>query len=236
MKLSVCSIFDSIDGEYNAFKGAGQLSTFIRLQGCNLRCTYCDTEQAQERASINKMEIDDILSHVNCSKVTITGGEPLLQKEGVIELCKRLTAKDIKVTIETNGSIAFGDDFQDLMEDDVRFVVDYKLTSSGENESMAKDMFADDLYEEDVIKFVIGSRDDYEEACKLVCANLFGWTAQIVFSPMLYKNNKTIEEHYDMAIAQDIVKWMLEDELNDVIFSLQIHKMIWWNKPIEEEY
>jgi len=235
MNLSVHSIFDSIDGEYNGFRGAGQLSTFIRLQNCNLRCTYCDTAYARERPSTNDMEIKDVIDKVNCKKVTITGGEPLLQKEGVQVLVQELLDRLHLISIETNGSLLpFAINKTDLYK--VKYIVDYKLSSSGEKESMLGEVFAK-LRFSDVIKFVIGNRQDYVEALDIIKTNP-DWKAQTVFSPVLIKDKE--EDHFEMDLPRRLVKWMLEDHLdnnnNNIHFSLQIHKLIWWDRPITEEH
>ena len=104
MKIKINEIFTSIDGEVNRY-GQGGLTTFIRLAGCNLQCSYCDTKQAQAMDTGVDMTIDEITERIEVSKVTITGGEPLCQKDELIELINSLCFTDIRVTVETNGSL-----------------------------------------------------------------------------------------------------------------------------------
>ena len=103
MSLRIVSIFDSVDGEANAFAGAGQPSTFIRLAGCNLRCSFCDTKYSYGDGL--EMGLDQAVEQVRLPHVTITGGEPLLQAADVRTLCQALVVGGKTVTIETNGTI-----------------------------------------------------------------------------------------------------------------------------------
>ena len=109
-RLNVQSIFTSLDGEANGFEGAGQLSTFIRLKGCNLRCKYCDTKYAQESLPENLMTVEEIINQIpeGCKKITLTGGSPFfqLEKVGLLLIALRQWSNyQIAITIETNGSI-----------------------------------------------------------------------------------------------------------------------------------
>ena len=103
--MKIRSIFTSVDGEINDFH-QGRLSVFVRLAGCNLNCSYCDTKYAQSIKAGTEKSISEIVSNVckfNLDKVTITGGEPLLQADEVKILIKELSTKGKKITIETNG-------------------------------------------------------------------------------------------------------------------------------------
>ena len=104
--MRVNEIFDSLQGETDGFGGQGKPTTFIRLQGCNLPtpCSYCDTAEAFGSGGM-EMTIDEIIKRINMPKVTITGGEPLMQFDDVTELVRRLIELNIPTTIETNGSI-----------------------------------------------------------------------------------------------------------------------------------
>lgn len=149
MNYSLCvnEIFDSIDGEG---KKAGQLATFIRLCGCNLRCSYCDTAYAFNEG--RHMDIADIIAQVSYPNVTLTGGEPLCQD--IHALLEGL--KGHSVNIETNGSMDIEPYFK---YDHVWFTVDYKSLSSDMANRMLPENF-EKLRPQDVLKFVVGDEAD----------------------------------------------------------------------------
>jgi len=236
-KLNIQSIFHSLDGEANAFDGAGQLCTFIRLKGCNLNCQYpCDTPQSIPSKPENWMTIDEIVEQVVFPKVTITGGEPLLQKEGVKELCLELV-EDHLISIETNGTIRppFGHS--------IRYVMDYKLPSSGMEERMDPRAFSC-LREIDVIKFVISDWNDYNRALEVIKEHP-EWEAKKVFSPAIAVEGGINHTPQDMSVEElkkyfsvpklleraagwprQLAEKMIEDRV-PAQFSLQIHKLLW---------
>lgn len=223
-KLNVQSIFDSIDGEENGFGGAGQLTTFIRLKGCSLRCKWCDTLYAQNAKPENWMDISEIIQQVYFPKVTITGGEPLLQKEGVEELCSRLVyGTSCKVSIETNGTIQ-----PTYFLDKVRYVIDFKLPSSGMLKHMNTEVFKN-LRAIDVIKFVIADEYDYKYAYNVIVQNP-SWKAKMVFSPCVGLNgcfeDKFGVNYWDLSWPRQLVEMMIRDRA-PAQFGLQIHKVIW---------
>ena len=167
--MLVHSIFNSVDGEVNIF-GQGVFSTFLRLAGCNLRCSWggecCDTPHALRPSDGKEMSISSVieeLEKIGCSKITITGGEPLLQIEEVVELCRRLP--DCDFTIETNGSIEIPDTLLGLRN--VYFVIDCKMDSSGMSDNDIGRKNYKKLSEDDYIKFVIYDRDDYNDALSI---------------------------------------------------------------------
>lgn len=153
MNYSLCvnEIFDSIDGEG---KKAGQLATFIRLCGCNLRCSYCDTAYAFNEG--RHMDIADIIAQVSYPNVTLTGGEPLCQD--IHALLEGL--KGHSVNIETNGSMDIEPYFK---YDHVWFTVDYKSLSSDMANRMLPENF-EKLRPQDVLKFVVGDEADLRQA------------------------------------------------------------------------
>jgi len=166
--MLVHSIFNSIDGEVN-FYGQGMLTTFIRLQGCNLKCSYCDTPQAQNKTKAPfKMTPAEIVKEVHRlqgNKVTITGGEPLEQRKELIrlvEIFNRTRGYDFRVTIETNGSKSLKGIF-----DMACWVVDYKLPSSGMEGAMNHEAFCH-LCNQDVVKFVIQTKEDFNVATQTI--------------------------------------------------------------------
>ncbi len=207
MTLRVNELFYSIQGESSY---AGRPCVFVRLTGCNLRCSYCDTKYAYEEGT--ELEIGEIIDRVSsyhCRLVEVTGGEPLIQAE-TPALIRRLLDEGYEVLLETNGS-------QDISQVDGRCVkiVDIKCPSSDEAD---KNDFENlnRLSDKDEIKFVIGDREDYEYAKKML--DLLGSNPLTVkavhFSPVFGKlDPKTLAE------------WILEDNL-DVRLHLQLHKYI----------
>lgn len=235
-KLNIQSIFDSVDGEENGFDGAGQLTTFIRLKGCNLDCRWCDTQYAQESTPENWMTVEEVVEQVHFPKVTITGGEPLLQKEVVKELCNTLSdgSSDLPlghmISIETNGSIV-----PTYFRDNMRYIVDFKLPSSGMTHKMNSLAFSS-LRPCDVIKFVISDEEDYDYA-KMLISEHPNWQARKVFSPAIEIKEIPkvgascldawpIENIVDTTWPRQLVEIMIEDRV-DAQFSLQIHKVLW---------
>lgn len=200
-KLRVNEIFSSIDGEG---KRAGELATFIRLTGCNLRCSYCDTRYAFN-AGLN-MSITDIVNKVKYYNVTLTGGEPLLYD--VRPLLNELQYNS--VNIETNGS---RDITPYLDYENVFFTIDYKCKSSGESERMLMSNF-EKLRHRDVLKFVVGSIEDLEQAKGIY--EKYNPMAAIYVSPVFGK-----------ITPAEIVDFMQEHELEDWKIQLQLHKYIW---------
>jgi 7-carboxy-7-deazaguanine synthase len=208
MSLNVNEIFYSIQGESTY---AGKPCVFIRLTGCNLRCSYCDTQYAYhdgEKQDIR--EIMDKVASYGCRLVEVTGGEPLLQEE-TPHLINLLLGAGYKVLLETNGS-------RDISQVDSRCVriVDIKCPSSGEKDrnDLAN---LNRLTGEDELKFVIGGREDYEYAKDLLNLILHG------------PSNK-IPVHFSPAFGRmepkELASWILNDRLN-VRLHLQLHKYIW---------
>jgi 7-carboxy-7-deazaguanine synthase len=206
--LKVNEIFYSIQGESSY---AGRACVFIRLTGCNLRCSYCDTRYAYEQGE--DLEIDAIVRQVSshqCPLVQVTGGEPLIQSETPV-LVQKLLAEDYEVLLETNGT-------QDIGQVDERCVkiLDVKCPSSGEADKNDLRNLGK-LREKDELKFVIGNRDDYEYA-KGVLGHEHETVSRIHavhFSPVFGKMD-----------PRGLAEWILEDRLN-VRLQIQMHKVIW---------
>lgn len=206
-QLTVNEIYQSIQGEST---WAGLRCVFVRLTGCDLRCTYCDTEYAffagEKRAVAGVLA--DVLAF-GCPLVEITGGEPLLQKN-VLPLMAALCDAGATVLIETSGA-------HDISKIDPRVhrIVDLKTPDSG---MCGRNLYAnmEFLNERDEVKFVIGSRADYEWSRAQV--RKFGLAKicrAVLFSPVFGKIEPV-----------QIVDWIVEDKL-DVRFQLQMHKFIW---------
>lgn len=217
MSLNINEIFNSLDGEVNAFDGIGQPTTFIRLQGCNLNCAWCDTKYAQLPYSTISavMSIEQIVQNkLLRKKITITGGEPLLQPK-VWDLMEALRAKGYMITLETNGSIVPPKEFSSssLM---VRWVVDYKMPSSGMEKHMKPEIF-ERLNSWDVVKFVVKDMMEYRAAKVL----LPKCRAKRVVSPLLPDTCPGAEVP---GWAHTLAQQVAED--GEMHFSLQLHKVL----------
>ena len=234
-KLNVYNIFNSIDGEVNGFSGAGELTTFVRLRGCNLKCAYCDTQYAQNKDPITNISVDRIIDQCNLRKVTITGGEPLLQRESLLQLILHLIKKYKKITLETNGTLLlfhpeqFGNVFSlSRSLQLIRYVVDYKLPSSIHNrEEPFSFAFHKDnwklLQPFDTVKFVICTEEDYVEACNVMEER--SGKCKFALSPVFTKNNEMLK-----SVRPSLVRRMIHDAEKlskwNCSYSLQIHKLL----------
>ncbi len=205
--LTINEVYHSIQGE-STF--AGRPCVFVRLTFCDLRCNYCDTEYAfYEGKKQTLSEIVDLVAEFGCPLVEITGGEPLLQKN-VLPLMSILCDAGHTVLLETSGA-------HDISKVDPRVhrIMDLKTPGSGEVE---KNLWSniEHLGERDEVKFVIGSREDYEWSCEKVARfDLNKRCHAVLFSPI-----------FGRIDPREIVEWMLADKL-DVRFQLQMHKFIW---------
>lgn len=201
MKYRVSEIFDSIEGEG---KRAGDLATFIRLIGCNLNCGYCDSRYTFHGGE--EMDVEDIIKRVTFDRVTLTGGEPLIWD--VAPLLDLLWDK--QVNVETNGSRDISRYFK---YGNVFFTVDWKCGTSGMSSHMLPDNFYN-LRPQDVLKFVVGSIGDLEEA-ERVCKR-FKPKCPVYISPV-----------FEEIEPRDIVEFMKAHKKQDWKIQLQLHKFIW---------
>jgi len=221
MNLNVHSIYVSLDGEVNGFNGPGELTTFIRLRGCNLACKYCDTKYARDGSLKTRLSVDEIVEQVKTEKVTITGGEPLLQNN-CSDLITILIAKEKRVTVETNGTlpipIIYTLDRMKVVER-LRFVMDYKLPSSGMESKMNLEAFAK-LNEWDIIKFVMADEEDFERA-KQIIQKHSDWRAKKVFSPVFPLVGGICTNSWPVILAKKLISEQLP-----VQYSLQLHKVL----------
>ncbi len=213
-EYSVAEIFTSVNGEGPR---SGQLALFVRMQGCNLRCSYCDTQWANAPdAPSRRMSADEILSEVQKSgirNVTLTGGEPLLQ-EGIYDLLYALGDEpQIRLEVETNGSMPLSPFAQ--MENAPSFNMDYKLPGSGMEERMLPENFAV-LSKKDTVKFVVRDRRDLMRSLELISEYDLTSRCRVFLSPV-----------YGEIEPEEIANFMKEYRLNDVTLQLQIHKIIW---------
>lgn len=206
-ELRINEIFFSIQGEGTK---AGLPCVFVRLTYCNLRCVYCDTEYAFYEGK--DMTIDDVMNEVkkyNCNLVEVTGGEPLVQ-EGVHNLMKRLCDDGYSVMIETGGSLPI-----ENIDSRVKIIMDLK-TPYSKMEKKNRYENIGHLKSIDEVKFVVGSKEDYEWTKEIISKyDLINKTEQVLISPVF-------GEVENIALAE----WILKDNLN-VRFQLQMHKYIW---------
>jgi 7-carboxy-7-deazaguanine synthase len=211
--LKINEIFKSIQGESTY---AGLPCTFVRLAGCNLRCTYCDTNYAYYNGKeISDEEIVSKIDEYGVKCVEFTGGEPLLQEE-TPQMIKNLLDKGYNVLIETNGSICIG-----CLDKRLNIIMDYKTPKSGMSERMRPKNF-DFLKKTDQIKFVLMDESDYDWSKKVITENkLIARFDNILMSPA-----------YSVLSPKSLVTWVLRDNLQ-VRVQLQIHKYIW--APDERE-
>jgi len=215
--MVITEIFRSIQGESTY---AGLPCIFVRLTGCNLRCTWCDTAYAFHGGK--KMSIDDVMARVaelaggRAALVELTGGEPLLQPEAT-PLAERLLAAGHTVLIETSGERPIG-----ALPREVVKIVDVKCPDSGEGGTFRMENL-EALDGKDEVKFVIAGRLDYEFAREFTMQHgLAGRVRQVLFSPVFADPKGAWQE----LEARLLAEWILADRL-PVRLGLQLHKFIW---------
>lgn len=240
--MNVIEIFASIDREGSR---QGLLTTFLRLHDCNIRCSYCDTTYSYGIDSIftemTVAEVADVIESLGNHRITITGGEPLLQEAAVVELIDELNRRKAE-TMQDNTSGQAGStciididkfDKREMLNnslydfnietngtiipsfhrDNVWFTYDYKTPSSLAEESMNIDIFKV-ATERDLIKFVVGSPEDLD--CMRRIIDQYPTAAQIYVSPV-----------WGQIEAVLIIDYMKAYNLQNVRFQLQIHKFVW---------
>lgn len=205
-QLRISEIFYSLQGETRT---VGIPTVFIRLTGCPLRCQYCDTSYAFQGG--NWMSLEEILSEVkkyNPTHVTVTGGEPLAQKN-CLPLLSQLCDAQYEVSLETSGALPLINVDQRVIK-----VMDIKTPGSGE---MQRNLFDNivHLLPHDQIKFVICDKQDYEWSKQIISDYQLSQRCQILFSPS-----------YEQLSAQQLADWILADRLK-VRFQIQLHKILW---------
>lgn len=214
MRYKVVEMFDSIDGEG---KRSGQAVSFIRLAGCNLRCSYCDTLYSlfgeEKPCEYKEMTTDEILDGINhrYKRVTLTGGEPLIA-EGAESLIRTLAEKGYEVNIETNGACDISP-YKDM--ENVFVTIDYKLPSSGMTDRMLSENYPL-LNKDDVLKFVVGSDEDAECMLNMIRGMKNAEMPQIYIGAVYgaYSNEKLTE----LVLGSE--------ELKDAKIQIQLHKYI----------
>jgi len=204
--MKVCEIFSSIQGESSY---AGLPCTFVRLAGCNLRCSYCDTEYAYDSGT--EMSVGQIMNHVRSAGVNlieITGGEPLVQDRETIVLTRDLLDGGCEVLIETNGSLSIKD-----IDKRATIILDMKTPGSGMSTKMDFSNL-DRVKPGDEIKFVLCDKCDYEWSKKIIFEHRLKERCKILFSPVTGKLKPSL-----------LARWIVEDRLH-VRLNIQVHKYI----------
>ena len=205
--LRVNEIYISLQGESSH---QGLLCTFVRLTGCHLRCSYCDSEHSfYEGKKMLVTEVVDQVVTLGARRVEVTGGEPLLQP-GVYPLMEALLGKGLTVMLETSGSI----DVREVPPA-VQKIVDLKTPSSGESDRNDLRVL-DSMNANDELKFVIGSREDYDWAKTMMQSHQLATRPY----PLLFS-----AVHGKLS-AQHLAEWIIADRL-PVRFQLQQHKYVW---------
>ena len=210
MSLKIYEIFHSLQGETSRI---GLPTVFVRLTGCPMRCTYCDTAYAFSGGG--NMEITEILQKVTEFKtkfVTVTGGEPLAQKE-CYPLLQALCDADYNVSLETGGAM-------DIASVDARVsvILDIKTPASNEEKNMLWSN-TNQIKPKDEIKFVLCNRADYDWAKAKITTLKLTEKCPILFSPSFH----------DLK-AEELASWILADKL-PVRMQVQLHKILWGEKP-----
>jgi 7-carboxy-7-deazaguanine synthase len=205
-KLRITEIFCSLQGES---RSAGWPTVFVRLTGCPLRCTWCDTAYAFSGGAWR--ELDAILAEVaacGVRHVTVTGGEPLAQAD-CRELLARLCAAGYAVSLETSGALDIAG-----LDPRVTVVMDLKAPGSGE---VQRNRYAnlDLLRPTDQVKFVLADRADYDWARAQLAQHDLAARCEVLMQPV-----------FDALAPAELAQWILDDRL-PVRFQLQLHKLLW---------
>ena len=210
LQLRISEIFYSLQGETSRI---GLPTIFIRLTGCPLRCTYCDTTYAFTGG--RNMNMDEILRDVaefSTRYVTVTGGEPLAQKN-CLPLLASLCEAGYEVSLETSGALDISAVDQRVMK-----VIDIKTPSSGEVEKNLWENLAS-LSPQDEIKFVMGDENDYLWSKQILQQHTLTGKCSVIFSPA-----------HEILNATQLSEWILRDNL-PVRMQIQLHKILWNNSP-----
>jgi 7-carboxy-7-deazaguanine synthase len=220
--MQITEIYKSLQGESTY---AGLPCVFVRLTGCNLRCTWCDSEYTFQGG--HKMSAVEILNEVSRLSpggglVEITGGEPMLQERDVVPLMQRLLDDGYKVLIETSGERPLRSVPAAVVK-----IVDVKCPDSGEAGTFCTENL-EALTAHDEIKFVLSSRADYDFARDFTCRhNLSERVNAVLFSPAFRKDaTGARDSSHCLLDPQELAEWMLADNV-PARLGLQLHKFVW---------
>lgn len=219
--MYLIELYKSVQGE-SSF--AGLPCIFVRLAGCNLRCSWCDSEYTFKGGY--KQSLDEVEAAVRALApvrlVEFTGGEPMLQERELLPLMERLLAQDYTLMIETSGERPLGN-----VPKAVHKIVDVKCPSSGEGGSFRVENL-DTLTKYDEVKFVISDRSDYEFAREFTREHQVAERVGAVLLSPAFKKAPSLERSTSNCALDPrlLVEWMLGDGM-PARLSLQIHKFIW---------
>lgn len=205
-RLRITEIFLSLQGEADA---VGWPTVFVRLTGCPLRCSYCDTEYAFTGGeTLTLTQIIEQVAGLGVAHVCVTGGEPLSQK-AVQPLMNHLCDRQYRVSLETSGALPIDD-----VDARVAIVMDLKTPSSGEVE---KNLYSNlqQLKSSDQIKLVIADRADYDWSKEIIEERALADKASVLLSPA-----------FGRLEPKELAQWIIDDRLN-VRMQLQLHKILW---------
>jgi len=220
--MQITEIYKSIQGESTH---AGLPCVFVRLTGCNLRCTWCDSEYTFFGG--HRMSLEGVLEEVeqfspHGGLVEITGGEPMLQERELVPLMQRLLDAGYTVLLETSGERLL-----ERVPKGVIKIVDVKCPGSGEGDTfLMKNLEA--MESQDELKFVLSDRSDYEFARDFVARHQLARRVNaVLFSPAFRKEaTGTRNTSHCLLDPQELVEWMLADHV-PARLNLQIHKFVW---------
>jgi len=220
--MQITEIYKSLQGESTY---AGMPCVFVRLTGCNLRCTWCDTEYSfYGGKKITPEQVFDEVEHLSPSGglVEITGGEPMLQERELLPLMQHLADSGYTVLLETSGERPL-----ENVPAAVVKIVDVKCPDSGEGGTFREENLQT-LKSHDEVKFVISGRSDYEFAREFTAQHNLGRRVNaVLFSPAFSKEASGARDASNCLLdPQELAQWMLEDNV-PARLGLQIHKLIW---------
>lgn len=220
--MQITEIYKSLQGESTY---AGMPCVFVRLTGCNLRCSWCDTEYSFYGGK--KMSVEEVLGEVerlspNGGLVEITGGEPMLQEREVVPLMERLLAAGYTLLLETSGERPLG-----RVPKAVVKIVDVKCPDSGEPDTFEMENL-EALEPHDEVKFVVSDRVDYEFAREFIRRNrLQERVRAVLLSPAFRKEASGARDASQCLLdPQELAEWMLADNV-PARLGLQMHKFVW---------
>ena len=204
--LTVHELYVSLQGETTE---SGRRCAFVRLTGCDLRCSWCDSEHAFTGGT--KRSVAEVVAEVLATRVrfvTVTGGEPLLQPD-CPALVSALLDEGLEVQVETGGHRDVS-----ALDRRARIILDLKAPGSGEAGAMRWENL-DALKPSDQVKLVLASRGDYEWARELVRGRLAGLEGEVLLQPVT-----------GVLEPRELAEWILEDEL-EVRLTIQLHALLW---------
>ena len=216
--IKIAAIFHTLDGECT-HQGPLHRTTFVRTGGCHLRCWkstgFCDAPHTLDlKASYEEMRIQDIMSRImrhGSKRVTITGGEPLLQKSKILDLAAELKRWEYLVTLETSGSV-FLNQWEQLHFDSI--IADVKTPSTEMHKHNCLELHGN-LRKQDYLKFVLQDKTDYDWSIDYIMKH-GPFAAQLAFGP-----------RWDYLQPRQIVEWLDNDKYYNIMLNMQMHKYIW---------